>query len=87
MRILIATDAWHPQVNGVVRSIEALASEARRLGASVECLTPEGFWAIRMPTYPDIPLAMVTAASVAARVEEAAPDHIHIATEGPVGLA
>ena len=55
MRILIATDAWHPQVNGVVRSIEALATEARRLGAEVDFLTPDGFRTIGMPTYPGHP--------------------------------
>jgi glycosyltransferase involved in cell wall biosynthesis len=87
MRILIATDAWHPQVNGVVRSIEALAGEARHLGANVEVLTPEGFPTIGMPTYPDIRLAFVTASRVGLQIETAAPDHVHIATEGPIGLA
>ena len=87
MRILIATDAWHPQINGVVRSIEALVREACRLGAHVDLLTPEGFRTISMPTYPGIRLAMVTARSAAARIVAADVDHVHIATEGPIGLA
>ncbi len=87
MRILIATDAWHPQVNGVVRSIQATAAEARRQGARVDLLTPEGFRCVRAPTYPDIRLALVTPGSVARRIEALDPDHVHIATEGPLGLA
>ena len=87
MRILIATDAWHPQVNGVVRSIEALAAEARQIGAEVELLTPAGFRSVGMPTYPDIRLAFATAHAVSARIASWKPDHVHIATEGPIGLA
>ena len=87
MRILIATDAWHPQVNGVVRSIEALAREVRGIGADLELLTPQGFRSIEMPTYPDIRLAFATARSVSARIAAWRPDHVHIATEGPIGLA
>ncbi len=87
MRVLVATDAWHPQVNGVVRSIEALAREATRQGASVAFLTPEGFPSISAPTYPDIRLAMVTQGALARRIADLKPDHIHVATEGPVGLA
>lgn len=87
MRILIATDAWHPQVNGVVRSIEAMATEARRAGAAFELLTPAGFRSRRMPTYPDIRLAFAAAKSVSARIAAWRPDHVHIATEGPIGLA
>ena len=87
MRIVIATDAWHPQVNGVVRSIEAMAAEARRLGAIVEILTPDGFPSVGAPTYPDIRLAVATPSGVARRMAALRPDHIHIATEGPLGLA
>ena len=87
MRVLIATDAWHPQVNGVVRSIEALASEALGVGAEVELLTPERFRSVGLPTYPDIHLAFATARSVAATIAAWEPDHVHVATEGPIGLA
>ena len=87
MRILVATDAWHPQVNGVVRSIEALRHEAEALGAEILPETPEGWPTIGLPTYPDIRLALVTASRLGPRIERLRPDHVHIATEGPVGLA
>ena len=87
MRVLIATDAWHPQINGVVRSIEALVREGRQLGADFHVLSPEGFRTIALPTYPDIRLAMVTPGAVRQCIESIAPDHVHIATEGPIGLA
>jgi len=86
-RILVATDAWRPQVNGVVRSLEALASEAPRHGADLAFLTPEGFPSIPMPTYPDIRLAFASTKAIAARIEAARPHAIHIATEGPIGHA
>lgn len=86
LRVLVATDAWHPQVNGVVRSLDAVAREAPALGAELQFLTPAGFRSIPMPTYPEIRLSLVTPATIAARIEDAAPDHIHIATEGPLGL-
>ena len=87
MRIVIATDAWHPQVNGVVRSIEAVSREAERLGATIHLLTPEGFSSVALPTYPNIRVALANPRVVAARIEAFAPDHVHIATEGPIGLA
>lgn len=86
LRVLVATDAWHPQVNGVVRSLEAVAREAPALGAELQFLTPAGFRSLPMPTYPEIRLSLTTPATIAARIEAAAPDHIHIATEGPLGL-
>lgn len=87
MRVLVATDAWHPQVNGVVRSIEALRHEAELLGSEVLTTTPDGWPSMRMPTYPDIRLALVTASRLGPRIEAERPDHVHIATEGPIGLA
>lgn len=86
LRVLVATDAWHPQVNGVVRSLEAVAREAPALGAELQFLTPAGFRSLPMPTYPEIRLSLTTPAAIAERIEAAAPDHIHIATEGPLGL-
>jgi glycosyltransferase involved in cell wall biosynthesis len=85
-RVLIATDAWHPQVNGVVRSITALAKSASRLGCAIEFLTPEGFGSFPLPTYPDLRVALPNRAEIARRIEMAAPHVIHIATEGPIGL-
>ena len=87
MRIVIATDAWHPQVNGVVRSIEAMTREARQLGAETHFLTPQGFWSFALPTYPDIRLALVRPKAIARRIAALSPDHVHIATEGPIGIA
>jgi hypothetical protein len=86
MRVLIATDAWHPQVNGVVRTLQSLAESARRLGAAIAFLTPEGFPSAPVPTYPGLRVALPGAREIARRIEEAAPDAIHIATEGPVGM-
>jgi glycosyltransferase involved in cell wall biosynthesis len=87
MRILIATDAWHPQVNGVVRTLTSLANSAAALGAEVEFLTPDGFPSIAVPTYPGLRIAWPNRREIARRIEAAAPDAIHIATEGPVGWA
>jgi glycosyltransferase involved in cell wall biosynthesis len=87
MRILIATDAWHPQVNGVVRTLTSLANSAAALGAEVEFLTPDGFPSIAVPTYPGLRIAWPNRREIARRIEAAAPDAVHIATEGPVGWA
>ncbi len=87
MRILVATDAWHPQVNGVVRSIEAIRREAALLGSEVIVSTPDGWPTMGLPTYPDIRLALVFASQLGPRIEAEQPDHVHIATEGPIGLA
>ena len=85
MRILVATDAWPPQVNGVVRSLQSLATNARKLGAEIEFLTPEGFRSFPLPTYPSVRCAVPTWREIARRIELAAPDALHIATEGPIG--
>ena len=87
MRILVVSDAWHPQVNGVVRSLEATAAELRLLGVDVRMITPEGFRSVALPSYPGIRLALPGLGTVAGRMAALAPDHVHIATEGPVGLA
>ena len=87
MRVLIATDAWHPQVNGVVRTLTSLAEAAKALGVSIEFLTHEGFLTIPLPTYANVRLAIPTGGEIARRIEAANPDAIHIATEGPIGFA
>src|ERR1700730_14613001 len=87
MRILIATDAWHPQVNGVGRTLTSLARSAAALGADVEFLTPEGFPSLGVPTYPGLRVALPNRREIARRIEAVAPDAIHIATEGPIGWA
>ena len=85
MRMLIATDAWHPQVNGVVRTLMSLAKSLRRHGVVVDFLTPEGFASLPVPTYPGLRLALPNPGGIARRIEQAAPNAIHIATEGPIG--
>jgi glycosyltransferase involved in cell wall biosynthesis len=87
MRILIATDAWHPQVNGVVRTLTSLARSASTLGAEVDFLTPDGFPSVGVPTYPGLRVALPNRREIARRIEAASPDAIHIATEGPIGWA
>src|SRR3981189_1904388 len=86
MRILVATDAWHPQVNGVVRTLTTMAEAAKGLGVDVSFLTPQSFRTFAMPSYPDLALALPYPAKIAALIEAAKPDGIHIATEGPIGL-
>lgn len=87
MKILVATDAWRPQVNGVVRTLGHVAREARLIGTQVEFLSPETFWTLPMPSYPEIRLALVPPGEVERRLDSVRPDAIHIATEGPLGHA
>jgi glycosyltransferase involved in cell wall biosynthesis len=87
MRVLVATDAWHPQVNGVVRTLTTMAAAAKSLGADVSFLTPQSFRTVALPSYPDLRLALPGRRKIARLIEQARPDNIHIATEGPIGLA
>src|SRR3954447_11993062 len=87
MRILIATDAWRPQVNGVVRTLSSLARSIRGFGVDIDFLSPEGFRSLPLPTYPGLRLALPSRREIARRIESYAPDAIHIATEGTIGHA
>jgi glycosyltransferase involved in cell wall biosynthesis len=87
VRILIVTDAWEPQVNGVVRTLKSTRRELERLGHQVELLTPLEFRTLPCPTYPDIRLSLLPGRRVRRRIREFAPQAIHIATEGPLGMA
>ncbi len=87
MRLLIATDACRPQVNGVVQTYERLTEQLLRWGHEVEFIDPNGFRTLPLPTYPEIRLALITPGHARRRIADYRPDHIHIATEGPVGLA
>jgi hypothetical protein len=87
MQVLVATDAWDPQINGVVFSLKSLAGAARAHGVEVNFVTPSDFATLPLPTYPEIRLAAVTAAGFAKRIAHRKIDHIHVATEGPIGLA
>ena len=86
-RILIVSDAWRPQVNGVVRTLATVADELRALGHHVEVVGPDRFRTIPCPTYPDIRLSILPKRRLARIIEAYAPDHLHVATEGPLGLA
>jgi len=85
MRILVATDAWRPQLNGVVRTYERVCEEAQKLGADIAFLTPSEFATVPAPTYPEIRLAVPRFSIVRRIFGEVRPDAVHIATEGPVG--
>ncbi len=87
MRVLVATDAWHPQVNGVVRTLGSLERAAGKLGVTIDFLSPQGFPSFPVPTYPGLRLALPSPRRISARIEAARPDAIHIATEGPIGFA
>ena len=87
MKVLVATDAWHPQVNGVVRTLGSLARAAGKLGVTIEFLSPDGFPSFQLPTYPGLRLALPSRRGIAQRIAAAEPDAIHIATEGPIGFA
>lgn len=85
MRLLIATDAWHPQINGVVRTLSAVAKSLPQFGVEPVFLTPDGFRTVPVPTYPGLRCALPSPREVARMIERIRPDAIHIATEGPIG--
>ncbi len=85
MRILVATDAWGAQINGVVRTYERLSDAANAHGSTLDFVSPADFNTVPAPTYPEIRLALPDHARTAATIERIRPDAIHIATEGPVG--
>ena len=85
MRIAICTDAWHPQVNGVVRSLSMTVSQLIERGHEVELVTPSQFHTVAMPGYAEIRLALVPRFGTRRSLSDFAPDIVHIATEGPIG--
>jgi glycosyltransferase involved in cell wall biosynthesis len=87
MRVLIATDAFAPQVNGVVRSLEAIAAWGPRHGLDVTFLSPDDFASLPMPGYREIRLSLATRRRALAALDHVRPRAVHIATEGPVGIA
>ena len=87
MRIAIVTDAWSPQVNGVVRTLQSVRDELVRQGHDVLIVSPDLFYSMPCPTYPEIRLAFASTGSVGRMLEEFSPQAIHLATEGPVCLA
>ena len=87
MRIALVSDAWSPQINGVVRTLTALIGELEGRGHDVTAITPDLFKTFPCPTYPEIRLALRPTRKMATLVEEARPEAIHITTEGPLGFA
>lgn len=87
MRILIATDAWRPQINGVVTTYENVVEQLRIAGHIISLITPADFFTVPCPSYPSIRLAVLPGSGVCRQIREFSPDAIHIATEGPVGHA
>lgn len=87
MRIAIVTDAWTPQVNGVVRTLQSVRAELERRGDVVEVISPDLYPSLPCPSYPEIRLSLAWSGVVGARLRRFRPDAIHIATEGPLGLA
>jgi len=87
MRIMIVTDAWVPQTNGVVRTLAQTSEWLRRFGHEVRMLTPQDFRSIACPTYPEIRLSLLPRKQVEKSIESFSPQALHIATEGPLGLA
>jgi glycosyltransferase involved in cell wall biosynthesis len=87
MRIVLATDAWEPQVNGVVRTLTRTIAECRAMGHDVEVIEPSQFKTIPAPTYPEIRLALGAEEEIRERLRAYEPEAVHIATEGPIGIA
>jgi glycosyltransferase involved in cell wall biosynthesis len=87
MRILIVSDAWFPQVNGVVRTLSVVADKLAAMGDTVEVIGPDRFRNLPMPGYAEIRLAITPKRRLAQLVADFAPEIIHIATEGPLGWA
>jgi glycosyltransferase involved in cell wall biosynthesis len=86
-RLALVTDAWHPQVNGVVTTLHRTVSELEKMGYHVQKITPENFTTFPLPSYPEIRLPVLHGRKVARLLGNFSPDHIHIATEGTLGMA
>lgn len=87
MRVMIVSDAWFPQTNGVVRTLSQTSDWLARFGHEVRMITPADFASVPCPTYPEIRLSLFPAGAIRRRIAAFAPHAIHIATEGPLGLA
>jgi glycosyltransferase involved in cell wall biosynthesis len=87
LKVLLVTDAWAPQVNGVVRTLEILGRDLTALGHEVRYVTPEGRITVPLPTYNEIRLSLFSQKELEAEIRGFAPDAIHIATEGTLGFA
>jgi len=86
MKIALVTDAWHPQVNGVVRTLDTVVGLLRDKGHEILVVSPEQYRSIPAPGYAEIRLALTRARTVGRQIEQFAPDAVHLATEGPLGV-
>jgi len=86
MKVLVATDAWHPQVNGVVRTLSTVGALAAERGIVFDFVSPNDFRTIPLPSYPEIPLAIPSKRIIRDRIAAFKPDAIHVATEGSIGF-
>jgi len=87
MRIVIVSDAWLPQVNGVVRTLMRTVEELSRLGHETKVISPDLFTSFPCPTYPEIRLAVLPRRRLAQLIDSFQPCAIHLSTEGPLGMA
>ena len=86
MRLLLISDAWYPQLNGVVRALSKTCELLEARGHETVVLGPDRFKSVPAPSYPEIRLALCTPWRVGRIIDETEPDAVHIATEGPLGL-
>lgn len=87
-KIMIITDAWTPQVNGVVRTMKRVIAECEAMGYEFEVVSPsDGFWTVPLPTYSEIKLALFARRKILKRFKAFKPDAVHIVTEGTLGIA
>jgi len=86
-RLLLATDAWPPQVNGVVRTLQHTVEELEQMGIETYVISPERFRTVPLPGYHEIGLALTWAGQIGKIIEKIRPDAIHIPVEGPIGVA
>lgn len=84
--VLVVTDAWRPQVNGVVRTLEKLGEALEVMGVTMDVISPADFPTLPLPSYPDIRLAMALPLQIGRRIDALSPASVHIATEGPLGM-
>ena len=87
MKILFITDAWHPQINGVVRTLSTTGRELEKMGHTVGFIGPDQFNTVPLPGYQEIRIAVKPRRKLERLIAEFAPEAIHIATEGPLGWA
>ena len=87
MKIALVSDAWHPQINGVVNSMQNTRNCLEQFGHRVEMFTPQDFTTVPCPTYPSIRLSVTPGRRLSQMLDDYAPDSLHIVTEGPLGIA